>query len=145
MSDPNAPASGNTSGTASSTPTADAAGPITVTHHGDIRVVEFSQNKVLDEANISEIGARVGDLVQASSKPRLLFDFAKVEHLSSAALGMLISANNDIRKRNGEMRLCTIRPQILEVFKITKLDQLFKIYEDRKTALNSFGMQKTDV
>ena len=41
---------------------------------GDIRVVEFSQNKVLDEANISEIGARVGDLVQASpNKPRLMW------------------------------------------------------------------------
>ena len=40
---------------------------------------------------------------------------------------MLINVNSRIREKNGQLRLCNIRKQILEVFAITKLDTLFKI------------------
>ena len=123
-----------------------AASPVAVHDHGDgIHIVEFTQQRILDEANIAEIGEKINDVIDASGRPRLLLDFASVDHLSSAALGMLISANNRIRDKNGELRLCDIKRQIMEVFAITKLDKLFKIYPDRQAALGSFGVAKTDV
>ncbi len=112
---------------------------------GDVTVVAFTESKILDEANITQIGERVNALIDQHAKPRLLLDFANVDHLSSAALGMLINANNRIREKNGELRLCDIKRQILEVFAITKLDKLFRIYPDRDAALKSFGVQRTDV
>ena len=112
---------------------------------GTATVVAFTESKILDEANITEIGERVNGLIDQHAKPRLLLDFANVDHLSSAALGMLINANNRIREKNGELRLCDIKKQILEVFAITKLDKLFRIYPDRNAALKSFGVQRTDV
>jgi anti-sigma B factor antagonist len=125
------------------------AGPVTISHvdigTGKVAVVEFTQSKILDEANITEIGGQVNALIDEAGKPRLLLDFANVDHLSSAALGMLINANNRIREKNGELRLCNIEKQILEVLAITKLDKLFKICPDRDTALKSFGVQRTDV
>ena len=141
MSSPTSPGSPGSPGTA---PSAD--GPIAVsTADGGVRVVGFVQSKILDEANITEIGQQVNGLIDADAKPRLLLDFGSVDHLSSAALGMLINANQRIREKNGELRLCDIKRQILEVFAITKLDKLFKIYPDRQAALASFGVQKTDV
>ncbi len=126
-----------------------AAGPVSVKRAnspvGSISIVEFIQSKILDEANITEIGGQVHALVDEADKPRLLLDFANVDHLSSAALGMLINANNRIREKNGELRLCAIKRQILEVFAITKLDKLFRIYPDQAAAMRSFGVQKTDV
>ncbi len=110
---------------------------------GHVDLVEFVQSKVLDEANIASIGAKVDELIDASDKPRLLLDFETVEHLSSAALGMLINANNRIREKNGQLRLCNIRRQIMEVFSITKLDTLFKIYPDRPGARESFDKYRT--
>src|SRR5690606_23859648 len=74
---------------------------LSVTEHGDIRVVEFTDKKILDEGNITEIGSRINELIDQQSRPRLLLDFGHVEHLSSAALGMLINANNRIREKNG--------------------------------------------
>ena len=112
---------------------------------GSATVVAFTESKILDEANITQIGERVNGLIDAQPKPRLLLDFANVDHLSSAALGMLINANNRIREKNGELRLCDIKRQILEVFAITKLDKLFRIYPDRDAAVKSFGVQRTDV
>lgn len=123
----------------------DATTQLSVTEHGDIRVIEFADKKILDEGNITEIGARINELIDQRERPRLLLDFAHVEHLSSAALGMLINANNRIREKNGELRLCDIKRQIQEVFAITKLDKLFRIYPSRQAALESFGVQRTDV
>jgi anti-sigma B factor antagonist len=112
--------------------------PVSIVEEKNNRIVEFTNNKILDEANIAEIGATLNSLIDEVDQPRLLLDFNSVDHLSSAALGMLINANNRIKQRNGQLRLANIKPQIFEVFRITKLDRLFRIYPSRAEALASF-------
>lgn len=112
--------------------------PVTVSSEKDVRVVEFTNNKILDEANIAEIGQTLSSLIDERPGPKLLLDFSNVDHLSSAALGMLINANNKIKQKNGQLRLASIKPQILEVFVITKLNKLFKICTNRAEAASSF-------
>jgi anti-sigma B factor antagonist len=111
---------------------------LAVTEQKDIRIVEFREQKILDEANIAEIGQTLTGLIDASEYPKILLDFASVDHLSSAALGMLINANNRIKQKNGQLRLANIKPQIFEVFVITKLNKLFRILPTRAEALASF-------
>jgi anti-sigma B factor antagonist len=111
---------------------------VAVSQQKDVKIVEFTNNKILDEANIAEIGRTLSDLIDERDNPKLLLDFANVDHLSSAALGMLINANNRIRQKNGQLRLANIRPQIFEVFVITKLNKLFRILPNRVEALASF-------
>jgi len=113
--------------------------PVAVTHFKDIRIVEFTNNRILDEANITEIGNTLTSLIEERENPKVLLDFAAVDHLSSAALGTLINANNKIRERGGQLRLTNIKPQILEVFVITKLNKLFKILPTRDEAIASFN------
>jgi anti-sigma B factor antagonist len=112
--------------------------PIAVSQHAGIFVCEFTTSKILDESNIKEIGDTLNSLIDRNDYHRLLLDFSNVEHLSSAALGMLINANNRLRQRNGQLRLTRIRPQIMEVFTITKLNKLFKIVPGKDEALASF-------
>jgi anti-sigma B factor antagonist len=112
--------------------------PVSVVTEKNVRIVEFTNNKILDEANIAEIGATLNALIDENENPRLLLDFANVDHLSSAALGMLINVNNRVKQRNGQLRLANIKPQIFEVFVITKLNKLFKIQTTRADALASF-------
>jgi anti-sigma B factor antagonist len=112
--------------------------PLSVVQDKGVRIVEFTNSKILDEANISQIGATLNSMIEEQDQPKLLLDFATVDHLSSAALGMLINANNKIKQRNGQLRLANIKPQIYEVFVITKLNKLFKILPDRTEAMKSF-------
>ena len=112
--------------------------PISVTRHKDIRIIEFTNNRILDEANIAEIGNSLVALIEEVDVPKLLLDFSAVDHLSSAALGKLIDANNKIKGKSGQLRLTNIKPQILEVFVITKLNKLFRIFPSRAEALASF-------
>jgi anti-sigma B factor antagonist len=120
-------------------PMSETSPQISVVSHKDIRIVEFTSTKILDEANIAEIGNTLNHMIDEVNNPKLLLDFSNVDHLSSAALGMLINANNRIKTRNGQLRLTNIRPQIYEVFVITKLNKLFRILPDRNEGLKSFN------
>ena len=106
---------------------------------GDVTQVEFIDRNILDEANIQLIGEELTSLIDAAPKPKLLISFANVDHLSSAALGTLITVNNRIRNAGGQLRLADIDPQIYEVFVITKLNKLFDIRENSAEALKSFS------
>jgi anti-sigma B factor antagonist len=112
--------------------------PVAVSDVKDVRVVEFTHNKILDEANIKEIGDAILSLVEEREHPKILIDFANVDHLSSAALGMLININSKVKARNGNLRLANIKSSIREVFVITKLDKLFRILGSREEALATF-------
>jgi anti-sigma B factor antagonist len=117
---------------------AESTPPLALAWQKDIRIAEFTNNKILDDARIADIGQTLDSLIDEVAVPKLLLDFSNVEHLSSAALGMLINANNRVRQKNGQLRLSDIKAQILEVFVITKLNRLFKILPTRAEALASF-------
>lgn len=110
-----------------------------VKREGDITVIRFVDRNILDEANIQQIGDEIVKIVESEPKPKLLISFKDVDHLSSAALGTLITVNNKVRNREGQLRLSDIDPQIYEVFKITKLDQLFQIHPTSEQAMESFS------
>jgi len=100
--------------------------------------VEFIDRNILDEANIQQIGEEISSVIDRETSPKLLISFANVEHLSSAALGTLITINTKIKNRGGQLRLSDIDPQIYEVFVITRLNNLFQIHESLDEAVSSF-------
>jgi anti-sigma B factor antagonist len=104
-----------------------------------VSIVEFADRKILEELSIQEIGEELDRLVESEPGIRLLLSFRDVDHLSSAALGMLINLKKKIAAQNGAMRLSDINRQIFEVFKITRLDRIFDIHESADQALTGFG------
>ncbi len=102
-----------------------------------VTVAEFMGPDILDEIHIAQMGEQLTDQITRQQPPRLVLDFTHVAHMSSAALGMLITLLKRVRERQGHLRLCCIRPQIYEVFVITKLNGIFEIYDDRSAAVAS--------
>ncbi len=100
--------------------------------------VEFLDRNILDEANIAKIGDEILELIENDPDPRLLIRFSNVDHLSSAALGTLITIHNKVKNAGGQLRLADIDPQIYEVFAITRLNMLFDIHETSEQAAESF-------
>jgi anti-anti-sigma factor len=105
---------------------------------GDVSVVRFVDRKILDEANIQELGQELFQLIEDEDRKNLLLNFSSVEFLSSAALGKLITLDKKVKARGGKLKLSNIRPEIYEVFAITKLNKLFDIKDDEADALASF-------
>lgn len=102
---------------------------------GDITVATFTDKKILDEGNIQIIGNQLFSLVEEEGRGKIVLDFANVEYLSSAALGKLITMDKKVKSAKGKLRLCSVRPDIYEVFAITKLNKLFDMRETREQAL----------
>ena len=109
-----------------------------VSQAGNVTVVRFVDRKILDEANIQELGQELFQLVEEDGRKALLLNFSSVEFLSSAALGKLITLDKKVKAKAGKLKLSNIRPEIYEVFAITKLNKLFDIKDDEADALASF-------
>jgi anti-sigma B factor antagonist len=117
---------------------ADEQSHLTLVNRGDVSVAEFADRKILEELSIAEIGEELAKLVAETPQIKLVLNFKNVEHLSSAALGMLITLNKQVNEHGGKLKLSDITPQIFEVFKITRLNKLFEIHDTVEQAVSGF-------
>ncbi|HUU84048.1 MAG TPA: STAS domain-containing protein [Phycisphaerae bacterium] len=111
---------------------------LSITSKDGVHIVEFSDRKILEELSIRNIEEELSTLVAAEEGIKLLLNFKNVEHLSSAALGMLINLEKEVAHKNGKLILSDIRPQIYEVFRITRLHKMFEIHDSVGQAMKHF-------
>lgn len=105
---------------------------------GDITVIHFRDQKIIEDLGIQELGQELFHLVEVENREKLVLNFSTVDFLSSAALGKLITLDKKVKAKKGMLKLCNIRPEIYEVFAITRLDRLFDIKDDEADALAAF-------
>lgn len=110
-----------------------------VSEVGAVTVVRFVDRKILDAANIQELGDELFGLVEQDNRKNLLLNFSNVEFMSSAALNKLIVLNKKVQSAGGKMRLSNLRPEIYDVFVITRLNTVFDIKSDEADALTAFS------
>jgi len=106
---------------------------------GDVTVVHFLDKRILDEPTIQAIAEQLFSLVDTDGKRKLLLNFSNVEYMSSAALGKLINLHKKLAGLKGALAMCNVIPQIFEVFAITKLDKIFKIFPNEDAAMEFFS------
>lgn len=106
--------------------------------HGDVLVVSFTDFKILDEARIQEIGYELMALVGNTPSGKMLLDFKGVTFMSSAMIGKIIQLNKKCKDASVDLRLCTISPNVMEVFKLMRLHKVLNIQKDLETGLKSF-------
>jgi anti-sigma B factor antagonist len=105
---------------------------------GDVAVVNFLDKRILDEPTIQAIAEQLFNLVDEAGERKMLLNFSNVEYMSSAALGKLINLHKKLTTLNGRLTMCNVIPQIYEVFAITKLDKIFKIFPNEDDALATY-------
>jgi anti-sigma B factor antagonist len=100
-----------------------------------ITVVRFKDQKIIDPEAIQELGQELFDLIDKEDRRKIILNFSRVEFLSSAALGKLITFEKKTKRAGAELILTDISPEIFPVFAITNLDKLFKIKDREADAL----------
>ena len=76
--------------------------------------------------------------MEQHNRKSVLLNFDGVEFLSSAALGKLITFDRKVKAAKGRMKMSNIRPEILEVFQVTKLNRVFDIRGEEAEAISAF-------
>lgn len=59
-----------------------------------------------------------------------VFDVSQVEFIGSACVGLLVQFLQDVEHVRGRIALAGCRPNVALLFKITKLDLVFTLYDD---------------
>jgi anti-anti-sigma regulatory factor len=73
--------------------------------------------------------SRLMKIVKARSLKKLVFDFAKVHQVTSDTLAELVSLRRHMLKAQGDMIIRKLHPDLREVFRILRLDQVLTIEE----------------
>ena len=107
--------------------------------NGDVLVVYFTDAQILDESKIQQISEELMAVVAKCPSNKLLLNFNQVKFMSSSVLGRLVHLNKKCKSERIDLKLCNIAPEIMEVFKITRLNRVFDIHEDEQSAISAFA------
>ncbi len=106
--------------------------------NGDVLVALFTEAKILDEAKIQQVSEELNTISDLVEHGKLLLNFTGVKFMSSSVLGRLVQLNKKCKADKTDLKMCNISPEIMEVFKITRLNKVFDIQPDEPTAISAF-------
>jgi len=91
----------------------------------------------LDAAVAPELKALVVDLVE-KDKRRILLDFQSVTFMDSSGLGAVVSGLKAVGE-DGEFVVCGLQGVVKELFKLTHMDRVFEITENRDDGIQKLA------
>ena len=107
---------------------------------GPVVIATLTDEKILDEDQLQGLEGSFLPLIEQTPQIQLIIDFSNVKFLTSSVLGLLIRISKKVHESEGTLRLCSISPKILDVFRITRLDKIFEILSDVDDAM--VGLKK---
>ena len=85
--------------------------------------------------DVDATGKALGRLLEDDAFPaKLLLDLREIDHIGSMGLGMLIGINKKARARGRQLRLCNLKPNVHDVIRVMRLNELLDIRESRHMA-----------
>lgn len=67
----------------------------------------------------------------------VIVDMSHVEVLTSAGIGTLVRLHKRADGRGGKLAVCSLNEELADLFKLTRMDRLFVLAEDRAAALGA--------
>jgi anti-sigma B factor antagonist len=103
-----------------------------------VTIVTFTAAEVVQPDAIEAVSQQLLKLIEYFSSRRLVLNLASVRRLSSLMLGKLIGLNARVSAAGGQMVLCHLTPEVMEVLKVVKMLQTFRICTTEEEAIRSF-------
>lgn len=80
----------------------------------------------------------VHKLINSGTK-KFIVDMKSVEHINSSGLGILIASLNAVRQAGGDLKIANASSRVLELLKITKLNQIFESFKSVDEAVKNLA------
>ncbi len=103
----------------------------------NIDVVTFEGVKKLNALITEEVKE---ELTQFFEKPntKLILNLEGINYVDSSGFGVFLSIMKTANNNYGFFKLCNISPEVMELFKLLQLHNIFEIYEDLDDCVKSF-------
>ena len=92
----------------------------------------------LDTEAAYELESSLSDIVSKDGV-KVVLNFSKIRIMNSTAMGVLLSAAEEARKRGGIMKLCSLSDHVREVLDLVGVSSLFEIFSSETEAVSSFS------
>ena len=112
---------------------------ITVKYVNAVAVVSFGETMAMFEGDkVQAVGNELIDLVESRKDPKILLNLSNAHFVSSAMLAHLVKLHRKVQDAKGRLKLCGLRPVIMDAFKVSQFDRIFEIHPDEAMALKKF-------
>lgn len=91
----------------------------------------------LDNESAEYLRQNVEKLIDAE-KYNIVLDFKELSYSNSAGLRELIALYKLANANGGNLKLCSLQPQLEDLFSFTNLRKVFEIYTTEEEAVTSF-------
>ena len=83
----------------------------------------------LNQARADSLHSAAMDFAGDNDCKALIIDMGGVDFIASVGIRSLIRPSQALAMRGGKLAVANLNPQISEFFKLTGLDQMFRVYE----------------
>jgi anti-sigma B factor antagonist len=90
----------------------------------------------IDVASAPDFGSSLSDFI-GSGPELVIVDMSEATFIDSTGLGVLISAEKQIRHAGKDLRLVVTHPQITKLLELTGLDQVFTVLSSTNDAVRT--------
>ncbi len=79
------------------------------------------------------------DPILNSDRPQIVFDCSQVRQVDAAGVEMLLQCLSHVIRRDGDLKLAGLSPEMAIILEMTRTERLFEVYETSADAVLSFS------
>jgi anti-anti-sigma factor len=104
-----------------------------------VAVITFLETaSMMEGEKVDALARELFEVIESKKYTKFLLNLYNAGYLSSTMLAQLVRLNRKMHELRGKVKLCCLRPPVMDAFKVSQFDKLFEIYPDEPTALKTF-------
>ncbi len=104
---------------------------------GDVMILDLKGKLTIGEGDLL-LKDKINSLIQQGHK-KLVMNLEGVPYVDSAGLGEIVRTYTTVSRQGGSLKLLHLTKRIKDLLTITKLLQVFDVFETEQEALQSFS------
>jgi anti-sigma B factor antagonist len=108
---------------------------------GDVTVLDLKGRLVFEEGD-NVLRGHVNRLLE-QGRTHLVVNLRDVTYVDSCGIGVLVSKYVSLRRKGGDLRFVHVTPRSHRLLEITKLVDIFRIFDTEDEAVASYSKQST--
>lgn len=104
-----------------------------------VPVITLLETAVMIEGDkVENLSQELFSLIDDKKYKKVVLNLYNAGYMSSAMLAQLVTLHRKMQAQKGKVRLCCLRPPVMDAFKVSHFDRLFEIFPDEPSALKKF-------
>jgi anti-anti-sigma factor len=114
-----------------------------ITHVKEGKISIITINGRLDAATAPVADKTIKNILEGDCL-RMLFDFSALDYLSSGGLKVILGATKELRRKGGQIVLCSLPNLVREIFDVSGLNSLIPITDTVESGIEHLGQPFTN-